>query len=189
MLRTTSAFVVIGLLLSGAVAMSQNPDRVAEGSTGSFPPSVAKVEITLDNLLHEIDLWYDAVLDGNGKDMDRHESGILQIVRDDLDGSQATVQFCAKQAALAGELTGVSMEAVSGAGVDARSAEFRRSLSILRSKEQKSRAFIETETSSNKYRLISDYVDILRKQLGMPKLKLASKLSGSARFPGARIVK
>jgi len=189
MLRTISAFVVIGLLLSGAVALSQNSERVAEGSTGLFPTSAAKIEMTLDNLLHEIDLWYDAVLDGNGKDMDRHESGILQIVRDDLDGSQAAVQFCARQAALAGDLTGVSMDAVSDARVDARSVEFRQSLSIQRSKEQKSRAFIETETSSNKYRLISDYVDILRKQLGMPKLKLASRLSGSARFPGARIVK
>ena len=189
MLRIISVSVVIGLLLSGAVAMAQNPERIAEGSTGSFPPSVAKVEITLDNLLHEIDLWYDAVLDGNGKDMDRHESGILQIVRDDLDGSQAAVQFCARQAALAGERTGASMDAVSDVGADARGTEFRQSLSILRSKEQKSRAFVETETASNKYRLISDYVDILRKQLGMPKLKLASRQSGSARFPGARIVK
>jgi hypothetical protein len=176
-------------LLSGAVGTAQISKKTAEGSTGSLPPTDAKIETTLDNLLQEIDLWYDAVLDGNGKGMDKHESMILQIVLNDLDGSQAAVQFCAKQAALAGEQAGAGVDVVADVASDIRDMEFSQSLSILRSKEQKSKAFVDTESPSNKYRLISDYVDILRKQLGMPKLKLASRQSASARFPGARIVK
>jgi len=189
MLRIIFVIVFAGLLLSGAVATAQISEKTAEGSTSSLLPTDAKIETTLDNLLQEIGLWYDAVLKCNDKGVDKHESRILQIVLNDLDGSQAAVQYCAKQAALAGKQAGAGTDVVADVAADIRDTEFRRSLSIMRSKEQKSKAFVETDTASNKYRLISDYVDILRKQLGMPKLKLASRQSVSARFPGARIVK
>lgn len=191
MIKPATIFLGLTLLLSGVVIASEK-GQAARGTVtaeGTQPPGARDIGITIDDLLHQIDLWYAAVLEGSDGLAGQHESVIMQTVRDDLERSKAAVRELAKRTTLAKGRPHGGFDVLMDTFQSDQDQTFRHTLSIVRNKEQKSLALERTEAVSNKYRLISDYVDLLRKQLGMQRIKLASRTSSLAGCPGMRTIK
>lgn len=130
-------------------------------------------EVLLTTLEINHELWLEAQLAGHREEAAQIEKELIVLLNCDIYANQERVRE------LAGELVllsnGHSDTAHSNA-VDslAQKADFREALGTLNAKEVLHRSMLKTDAFSNKYRLLGDYIDLLRRELDMPRLKLAS---------------
>ena len=172
--------VVVGLMAATMLAGTTNSDsfpkqRELPQPTEEYPQTEAAINKTVANLSHHVDLWHDAILKGDEKTARHWEDELVKIVNGDLENSKRTVRHYARKSSLAGT---VELKPTKEDNVNRDqdvSVAFRTALSILNTKEQLALSFTRTNAFSNKYRLISDYIEVLRRQLGMQKLKLADE--------------
>lgn len=172
--------IVVGLLAATMLAGTTNSDSFARQRElpqpkEEYPQTVEAINKTVSSLSHHVDLWHDAILKGDEKAARHWEDELVKIVNGDLEDSKRTVRHYARKSSLAGA---VEMNTTKEENVNRDqdvSTAFRTALSILNTKEQLALSFSRTSAFSNKYRLISDYIEVLRKQLGMQKLKLADE--------------
>lgn len=176
MTRPISLFISAAALLLGLSAAQAGQlagSRPLPRQPLEKPPSSAALATTLKQLTSTIDLWHDAVLKGNDDDRRHFEGALQDLMQEDLASSKRGLRFYARQSALAvprtKPLTHTDKDKVE------RSDEFKRELAVFNSKEHLWRSFTRTNAFSNKYRLISDYIDVLRRQLNMPRIQLANK--------------
>ncbi|HUV29596.1 MAG TPA: hypothetical protein VMY05_00705 [Acidobacteriota bacterium] len=181
--------VLILLVLGSAIVLAgSNPARADKPKPAHEAAQTStEIEMMIENLSHHIDLWHDAVLKGNTANVNRFEAEILKIVRSDIEKAQTAVTFYARKAALSPPQMDGDRASVSGPRVGVERDAFRRSKSMLSAKEQLSLSFTRSDAFSNKYRLINDYVDLLRKQLDMPKVELAEQKASPVQHSGQKV--
>jgi hypothetical protein len=131
-----------------------------------------------EKLSYCIDLWYDAALKGDTKKVGHFEKCILEILRTDLDSSNLILSLYSKQLdefqkAVLFPDSSDRTDSVIFQELLASQALLDQERNTCIKKEKLFQEFSLSPTISNKYRLVSDYIDVLRKQLGMPKLKFA----------------
>lgn len=170
------ALALILLAATAAVAT----DRTTNNNSDEAMSETVKFLYGSDDLLqqftHHIDLWHDAVLKGDN-DLSRHQAEQLnEMIRRDIKGTEKMVRVLAKQAALepADEDETDKPDAFSPR------RQFERAHALLELKQTLAQSIERTDAFSNKYRLLGDYRDVIRRQLQMPKLKLALKHAETA---------
>jgi hypothetical protein len=187
MLRSSLTALAVILLVAGANTMAGDDSPGAGQPKVDLPSGYTEIKGTVENLSHHIDLWHDAILKGNREKAGHYEREIQRILRSDIRETRKAVRYYARRAAAESSLED-DQEQVSGDGQET-AVEFalRRSVSLLSSKTQLSRSFDRTDAFSNKYRLVNDYVGLLRKQLEMPQPKLAGEKVTSQSYPVSRV--
>jgi hypothetical protein len=126
-----------------------------------------------DLLSYGIDLWYDAVLKGDQSDISKYENKIYAFLQQDLNTDEQFVDAVTREAV-------AEVYVQNGLADSSVSALFGEACELFHCKQAIFRAWLKTTSSSNKYRLLGDYIQLLRRELGLPKLKFAGVLKGSS---------
>ena len=93
------------------------------------------------------------------------------LINRDIHLSENRVRELAKRAALA--RGGEDNQKLPDSEVTDQEQDFQRGVALLNTKEALYRSLNKTNVFSTKYRLLGDYIDLLRRELQMPRLKLA----------------
>lgn len=162
-MNSRSWFAVMALVAGVAtISVADTPKAGPDSSQGKV------VNPMVDSLNLAIDHWYDAILSGDDGQAHKCEKQLLKTLKADINRSQEQVQR------LSSQLT--SPEAKSPV-VDSSLNPLKDSLeqlkTLLTTKQMLVDAIARTDALSNKYRLLGDYVGLLRREVGLPKLKLA----------------
>ncbi len=174
----TIALSVLGL--AGAI-YAADPKPLADSPTATNIPENLKEYyysgLAPEKLSYAIDLWYDAVLKGDDGKASRYEFSMLNIVRQDIDSTgMALAQFEQYYHQTESEALRLDSTAPHGAYLPVLEKLdqdiYSEIWKIYKTKQQIFDAIQHSAFPSNKYRLITDYIDVLRRQIGLPRLKV-----------------
>jgi cobalamin biosynthesis Mg chelatase CobN len=161
------------MAIGASIGIAGTSQKTSASQSNETPLSATtQLQLRIDELKSLIDQWYEAKLGGDRNQRDRFESAIIELVRVDMEETRQLVRKIARQAALPPDADKPGDTLVQQA--------FSQAHAYLNIKERLSQSFIRVEAFSNKYRLINDYVDLLRKQLDMPKTERAQDLADGA---------
>lgn len=160
----TGMVIVVGLGLSVAA----EPESTAD--TKSAPVA----SVPADSLDVIVDQWYQAILAGDEGQADGLQRDIVRLLTIDIDRTQNRLtKLMEHSRSERADSNATIAEVASPINPLGDSIDFLRSTlnvkKILLGSISKSDAF------SNKYRLLGDYVELIRREVGLPKLKLASE--------------
>lgn len=162
--RLWLAGVVVTVGLGLTAAADQDISAVAEAT----PVAGA------DSLDIVIDLWYQATLAGDNSQANEYENKILRLLSIDIECTQERLLKMIEQAKSAQNDTDAKT-----ATADSLPSPLQDSINFLHSRLKVKRILSSTisdsDAFSNKYRLLGDYVELIRRDVGLPKLKLASE--------------
>ena len=137
--------------------------------------------ITQD-LSHEIDLWHDAILKRNGKRVRKHQKQIFKLIDSDIKARSIAVGRYEREASksVRGIVNGVRAdEPVSAEEKYAAKdgiKDLRKARQLVKAKEILYDSIKRTETFSNRFRLLSDYLEIVKRENRMNKIELAEDI-------------
>lgn len=161
-MRTRSWFAVIALVAGMAtIAAADTPVARPDSSLGKGNNS------EVDSLNMAIDQWYDAILAGDDSRARECEKHLLRSLSADIKQSQERVRELLSQSATD------SQPVLIDSAPDPLKDSLAKLNEILNTKRMLVDAITRTDALSNKYRLLGDYVGLIRREVGLPKLKLA----------------
>ena len=168
---------ILVLILTAVLALSSSilagPPKDAKAEAAAQMSEEFNTEETIALLQIEYSLWLDAVLSGDKSEAEYLEKNLLGRINLDIMVSQESVRSMAREVALTpGDQVAQESDAND-------SDEFKQAIRHLNAKEAIFRSAVKTEAFSNKYRLLGDYIDLLRRELKMPRLKLVSNQASS----------
>lgn len=150
------------LLASSVVAAAPEQTTGSDSLVDTNAVYERRIDLTVDGLKHAVDLWHDANLLENADLIARYEILIDNILRADLRATDMVLK---------------TLEAECKADGSAKDPKVKAELEdihrLLYEKEKLARDVRESETFSEKYRCLGGYINALRRELGMPKLRLA----------------
>lgn len=160
----TGTVVAMSLSIGQAAEPNTRPDSVQS------PASITAAD-SLDIIMEQ---WYQFILEGNDSQANAVEQQILRLLSTDVDQTQKRLT------SLISSDKGESKAAdATFAKADTNASSLHDSVEFLRSSVRVKRILYESISASDafsyKYRLLGDYVDLLRREVGLPKLKLASE--------------
>jgi len=132
-----------------------------------------------EKLAYCIDLWYDAALKGDNGKAAHFELMIHEILRADLDSTRQALSLFGRQldesqkAELALDSGNVLNNKFSPEILEAQEL-YGQEWENYKAKERLVGTISSSGSFSNKYRLMSDYIEVLRRDIGLPKLKYAA---------------
>lgn len=127
---------------------------------------VEQPQLCLDKLNSVIDYWHDAYLNGDDKKIQEYEEKICDVIVDDINALYKLVSSTESA------VSASSVEGENAANQDGKS-EAARIRKILNAKELLLARLQTGESFGQKYRVLGDYQDLLRRQLGLTRLELA----------------
>jgi hypothetical protein len=146
------------------------PDPLKEYYYGGLAP---------EKLAYCIDLWYDAALKGDKGKTTRCERAIQQLLRADLDSTRLSMSQFGRlldenqKLEVGVDSNCIKTDRFSAALVEAQGV-YARQWDLYKTKERLVLGIEAANAFSNKYRLMSDYIEVLRREVGLPKLKYAA---------------
>jgi hypothetical protein len=190
---------IILLTLTGLV-MAVSPMGVGSasdtGNTDSLPcPDSSVSGLTLsERLVGEFGYYYylysEAILNDDTAALAENERQLTQLVECDLRTSEGRVRELARKVTLAGEALPSGAESTDGIATGSLSGErmlFCLSLESLNTKEAVLRDIRKVYDLKHKYRLLGDYLNLLRRELNMPSLRLATSGAAPSNTPAGDI--
>lgn len=136
----------------------------------------------LDRLTRSIDLWVEANLKGDGKNIHKYETAIFEQIRADIASSRRLVERY--EAEVRRSTSEYNRPHDTRAGHRDDRADLRddvkdlhQARQLLRVKERLASSLHRTTAFSNKYRLLGDYKEVLRRELGMARVELAEDVN------------
>lgn len=165
-LRTSiSIALFLGCFLLASPGMAGEKSAQPPDSTRAGEAKRPRASFVLEGLTLAVDLWYDAVMKNDQDLSRRYEELIDNILYEDLAATEK--EYVNRK---------LDSSTVSGArGVSAKQESdemFRRQ---LQAKSQLAQAVHEETDSNRKFRLLGDYMNALRRELGLPELKFADQ--------------
>lgn len=124
---------------------------------------------TFSQLSLYTDLWHMAAISGNDKEAVRYQQTLVIIVRSDIDASARLTRGLAHRIVLSGLDSGIR-----GESRKSLASKFTRSLKLHNSKVNLMIRFDRKHLSGNTSFLAGKYMDILRRQIGLEKIWLAT---------------
>ncbi|MFZ5980626.1 MAG: hypothetical protein ACOYVF_08320, partial [Candidatus Zixiibacteriota bacterium] len=176
MLRKSLLFLTIFLILAVFSVVSaidnaelpQAPDR-----TASF---VYQVQETLEHLSLHIDLWHDANLKNDKEKVEIFASVIDDIINEDIADSKMAIRNFAQRAVLENTDPGDGEKNPSVDFDRVKSSElFKKIVESMSVKKKLADALNRTEAFSNKYRLLNDYLYVLREEIRFTRVEVAEQ--------------
>jgi len=177
------AFIVTGLILALAICAFAGDNQSQNKVTKSeFRFDLRETERTNDvvkNLSHEIDLWHDAALKRNGKRMRAHEKRIFDVIEEDIQARDRVIYRYENEAShsTAKVITepGPAVSAPPHERLEARDdiKDLRKAKQLVKAKQLLYDSIKRTDTFSNRYRLLGDYLEIVKRESRMNSIELA----------------
>ncbi len=143
---------------------------------------LVSTRVTIKEISAAINLWHDANLKADRAKIRKYEDKLYNIMREDI-GSTAKVveryETEASQSAREFEREHPNWSDRSDGHSDMRDdlKDYHKARGLLKTKQRLSSSFIKSPAFSSKYRLLGDYVDILRQQQRMTRIELAEDVS------------
>jgi hypothetical protein len=170
-MRQTSTLVLIALLATASVVWATDPPPATGAST-----DVSWQEYSLEAALTELEvdygLWLEVTLTGVDPEVKRLEKTMMGLVNFDIYVSQERVRDLAKATARQSWQDNRDTVAQHEQLPD---DSLQNAIARLNTKESLYRSLTKTQAFSNKYRLLGDYINLLRRELELPRLKLANE--------------
>ena len=174
--------LLVGLAAGGLVAGDGKEVQDSEQKIQQEKREIARTKAKHEHLSHAVDLWHDAWLKGDMDKIRESKHEILVSILDDIKKSSDRIssygiksrrsQFEArKQKHLA------SRESAERQDGEEEPAEFKRAKEMIQVKTRLLQALNNTVSFSIQYRLLGDYLGLLRRELGMARLELAEDVS------------
>lgn len=167
------------LLLAAGVTAGPTAEKVADKQEIKTDHKFIKqTQKTLNELDRAIDLWHDANLKGAEKKIILAQQKIKEILQADITASWDRIGESEVEVFKSAE----ESKATSGNGaarsddrVDLRNdiKDLKQAKMIVKTKERLYSSIEKSKAFSNKYRLLGDYTDVLKKQLGLSRIELA----------------
>ncbi len=171
LLAVVMIFAVAAIGLAGVVRAEPpviRADSVAEAT------QVYSLPVVIEQLDAYYRAWARAKLDGNEDQREKLENKLYDLVNYDISVTAGKVRQLARLAVLA---KGGDPDHAHPDGADRIGSpdgdRFRERLSLLKTKETIYRSLSRTDAFSNKYRLLGDYLGLLRSEQSTPRLELA----------------
>lgn len=152
------------------------PSSAAVVSTpvrAAAPHQTSGVALESEQLGKLVDAWHKSVLRGDQSSIERSYDSLHSFLSADLDRSREGLRIQAELAAYS--TSGQQSQVPACADEAEQRGQFEDQLGLFRSKELIAEAIDRNSSFSNRYRLLGDYADLLRKELGMNRIVLASK--------------
>jgi hypothetical protein len=167
-------FIALGLVLALAISSFAgepgNSQVVAKSEFRFDIREAERINTVVKGLSAEIDLWHDAALKRNGKRMRSHEKRIFDIIENDIQARDRVIyrfenEVVRSTANVVGE-PGRPAEAPIGEQVEMRDdiKDLRQARQLVKAKELLFDSIKRTETFSNRYRLLGDYLEIVKRE-------------------------
>lgn len=182
-MRLTKLALIAGLFLIGTTAMAGEHNQANDGHQNQVIENPKQLTFesntTYQVFDHTIDLWHDAILKGNDKQANFFLDEIYDIVAEDIQTDKLQMKMLVRQIEHCyRENSSEGKNLLEGRHQENEDlTRYKAYLPMLSStvciKEELYRAINKTEAFSNKYRLLGDYKNLLRRELGMPKLNMA----------------
>ncbi|TFH50004.1 MAG: hypothetical protein E4G89_04000 [Methanothrix sp.] len=171
--RLSLGVLLVGLVLVSMSWAASGDKAQAQKEISPDKPEIAQAKQALNEFKESIDRWHMANLEGDPAKIERHQSQIYAIIRADIKQSQAFVQRREKEAGQsAGDLQGTNCrEQPQDLRADLMNLKSARQLVMV--KENLFLALKRSQTFSNKYRLLNDYVELLQRESGVVRMELA----------------
>ncbi len=129
-------------------------------------------ESVIEQLVIDREIWRDASAHGDAGASDLYMENLFGLIDFDISQSEILVRDLARTAAL-----------IPPGEIEEHAGDrelFSRSLSLLNCKEALCLAMRKCPDFNYRYRLLGDYINLLRKELHMPKSVLASRQEGKS---------
>ena len=141
---------------------------VGDAKDASQPAAVplCSLESTITRMQQDYQEWVAATLRDDDNAATVHEQALKSAVWLDLMRCEDRVRLLAKQVTLSRDSLGTVHDANA-------ESDFKDALSNLKAKQALNRSITSTDAFSNKYRLLGDYIYLLRKELKMRPPELA----------------
>ena len=132
-----------------------------------------------ERLAYCIDLWYDAALKGDNSKAAKYEKLIHDILRSDLDSTRQALSLFGRQLdeSQRAEFTqdsDIPLNYKFSPEILEAQELYDQEWESYKAKEKLVGTIRNSGSYSNKYRLMSDYIEVLRRDIGLPKLKYAA---------------
>ena len=161
-------------LLAGAGAVAQSGENTKGKAEFRFDVrETNRTETVVKDLSHEIDLWHDAALKRNGKRMRAHEKRIFDLIEADIQARDRIIYRYENEAV--SSVNNAVKDGTAGAGVTAGDdvKDLRKAKQLVKAKEMLYDSIKRTDTFSNRYRLLGDYLEIVKRESRMNTVELA----------------
>ena len=169
-MKRISALAFIALLAAATPARpADSPSTEANDVVG--PWQEYSLEAALTELEVDYGLWLETTLAEVQPEVARLEKAMTGLVNYDIYVSQEKVRALAQAAAR--QSWQVKPDSLAPASKE--SVDLQNAISNLNAKESLYRSISKTKAFSNKYRLLGDYINLLRRELELPRLKLATE--------------
>ena len=180
--RYLVVFVAMMLLVFAGSALADEGGVQAAASERVDDATVdlAKPTSTPDLLEFTMNRWHEAVLNGNTRQARSYENELIQLVTDNVQSDRRLLQKISRFG-----LAGVDRSDEDSPNMledDQRTtltrkdkAAIRQLVSVISTKQMLLNSIKRSRSFSNKYRLLGDYINLLRKELNMPRLKFAAE--------------
>lgn len=174
----TAGLFLIGATIAGAGPQDQEPVDHGNQATKNPKQLLFEANTTYQVFDHVIDLWHDAVLKGDDKQANFYLDELCDIIVDDIQTNKLQMIMLVRQIEHCYRENSSEGKNLLEDNYDEKEiTKYKDYLPVLSSmiliKEELYRAMSRTEAFSNDYRLLGDYKNLLRRELGMPKLKMA----------------
>jgi len=172
-------FIILVLAFaSGAAAAGNDLERKQDKrEIRQDKKGLGATSATLDRLSGTIDRWVEANLTGHNKKARSYEESILEQIQVDIVSSRQQLErYEAEVHSSAREYNRPhqSKMARHDDRVDLRDdlKDLHLTKRLLKEKERLASSFRKVTAFSNKYRLLGDYMEVMRRELGMAKVEL-----------------
>lgn len=175
LLLIMAGLLVAGTAITGPVFDEKTGDMV---ELRGDRKEINQTRATYDLLSHTIDLWHDANLKGTGARIEQYEKEIVSIAKNDIRTSEILVaQYRHEVVRSRAEASRPNTSRVGR--VDDRTdlrddrQDAKQARTIVQVKQRLIASFVKSTQFSNKYRLINDYLAVLKGELKAHQVELA----------------
>jgi len=177
-MRVKSFFlsVCIGtLLISPLMAGQPEPDTAVpiEDLGNQQPTDCRNAGATLVKLSHFVSLWREANLNDDANRAGQYEMELTDMLRTDIRQCMAQIDKCKQQLCSNVETGSVSTVSAGDLQRAVLLDNMQDADSLLKTKKRLLGAIIHSSAFSNKFRLLGDYMELLRRELDHNAVKVA----------------
>ena len=157
-------------------------DNSAESSAFDIKLDVREMNRTdkvSQELSHEVDLWHDAILKRNAKRVRKHQKRIFSLIDSDIRARSQAVRRYEREANKSVKNIVENVRADEPVSASEKYAakddikDLRKARQLVKAKEILFDSIKRTETFSNRYRLLGDYLEIVSRENRLNKIELA----------------
>ncbi len=154
-----TTFCLLFLFTSFATADSNQKNKPAK-------KQINNAIVAYNNLSLAIDFWHDATLKGNSKSVSEHKQMMFAIITEDIKDNHQAISYAKLNASY------VDKTADKNEKIDDKH-NLKNDVSVFRAKKLLFNSLKKSKTFAYSYRLLADYLQILKREIDQNKIEIA----------------